>query len=207
MGCTGSGCEVFETPVHEVTLKSFKMAKTEVTQAQWEAITGDKQGEFLNDNNPVEGVNWNDVQRFIDTLNKRTGKNYRLPTEAEWEYAARGGKQTKEYKYSGSNNVEEVAWYRNNNEYKTHFVGTKLPNELGIYDMSGNVWEWCSDWYGDYSASSQTNPTGPASGTVRICRGGSWIYNEGSCRVAGRGSFAPTYRSNDLGFRLVLPLP
>ena len=126
------------------------------------------------DNLPVEQVSWKDVQEFIQKLNALTGKTYRLPTEAEWEYAARGGNQSQGYKYAGSNTVGDVAWHYGNSDHKTHPVGQKQPNELGLYDMSGNVWEWCQDWYGDYSSSAQTNPTGPSSGSYRVLRGGSW---------------------------------
>ena len=133
-----------------------------------------------------------------------TGQNFRLPTEAEWEFACRGGNNSRGYKYSGSNNLGSVAWYYDNSGNKTHSVATKSPNELGIYDMSGNVWEWCSDWYGDYSSDAQTNPKGPGSGSGRVFRGGSWIRFVRSCRSSRRYNGDPTYRNYGLGLRLAL---
>ena len=152
---------------------------------------------------PVETVSWDDCQTFITKLNQLTGKTFRLPTEAEWEYAARGGNQSKGYKYSGSNTIDDVAWYYDNGGSKTHAVGTKQANELGIYDMSGNVWEWCSDWYDSYGSSSQTNPTGAASGSYRVLRGGSWNYNAMFCRVSLRSGYYPDYGNDGRGLRLV----
>ncbi|MBR5332097.1 MAG: SUMF1/EgtB/PvdO family nonheme iron enzyme, partial [Muribaculaceae bacterium] len=162
---------------------------------------------------PAYYVSWEDIVNiFIPRLNKITGKTFRLPTEAEWEYAARGGNKSKGYKYSGSNTIGDVAWYDDNAcdgvdssspDYGTHPVGTKAPNELGIYDMSGNVWEWCSDWYGSYSSSSQTNPTGPTSGSHRVHRGGGWFHSARRCRVSDRYNDTPSYRYNNVGFRLV----
>lgn len=193
-----------EYPTHEVTLSDYYIGETEVTQALWKAVMGSNPSEFKGDNLPVEQVSYNDVKEFITKLNQKTGKTFRLPTEAEWEYAARGGKKSKGYKYSGSNNIDDVAWYYENSNNKTHPVKTKRPNELGIYDMSGNVWEWCSDNYGAYSSSSQTNPTGPSSGSPRVLRGGSWDGSAGGCRVSIRYCYAPSYRG--LGFRLALAL-
>ena len=172
-----------------------------MTQALWKAVMGSNPSNWKGDNLPVENVSWNDCQTFLRKLNAMTGKNFRLPTEAEWEYAARGGNRSRGYQYSGSNVLSDVAWYSGS---KTHNVGTKAPNELGIYDMSGNVWEWCQDWYGDYHGYSQTNPTGPSSGSKRVVRGGSWIYFAWCCRVADRTDYAPGIRNNDLGFRLAL---
>ena len=149
-------------------------------------------------------MNWNDCQRFIRKLNQKTGKNFRLPTEAEWEYAARGGNRSRDYKYSGSNNIDDVAWYDENSGGDTHEVATKRANELGLYDMSGNVWEWSSDWYGDYSSSAQTNPTGPGSGSDHVLRGGGWSDDARRCRVSYRRSLSPGHHGNLLGLRLAL---
>ena len=209
MGATaeqGSDAESDEKPTHSVTLSDYYIGKYEVTQAQWTAIMGSNPSKWKGDNLPVENVSWNDIQEFIAKLNAQTGKRFRLPTEAEWEYAARGGNQSKGYKYSGSNNISEVAWYyTNNSNSKTHPVGQKAPNELGIYDMSGNVWEWCQDWYSSsaYTSSSQTNPTGPSSGSYRVLRGGSWCNGAGSCSVSIRNYGIPGIRRNFYGFRLV----
>jgi sulfatase modifying factor 1 len=193
---------------HQVTLSDFYIGKCEVTQKQWQDIMGSNPSNFKNcDNCPVEQVSWYDVQEFIKKLNEKTGKNYRLPTEAEWEYAARGGASASSAtatKYSGSNNLDEVAWYDGNSGNKTHPVGQKKPNELGIYDMSGNVWEWCNDWYGKYSNDSQTNPQGASSSSFRVLRGGSWLRNDGDYRVSSRGSSMPIYRKSHRGFRLAL---
>ncbi len=209
MGATSEqGSDAFdsEKPAHSVTLSGYYIGKYEVTQAQWKAVMGNNPSYFKGDNLPVEQVSWNDVQEFIRKLNQQTGKSYRLPTEAEWEYAARGGSNSRGYKYSGSNNIGSVAWYDGNSGNTTHAVGTKSPNELGIYDMSGNVYEWCQDWYGSsyYSNSPQRNPQGPASGSDRVCRGGSWIYSARGFRVSFRDYYSPVIRSYDLGFRLVL---
>ncbi|MDR1847375.1 MAG: formylglycine-generating enzyme family protein [Bacteroidales bacterium] len=191
-----------EKPVHSVTVSGFYIGKYEVTQAQWKAVMGNNPSNFKGDNLPVENVSWNDVQEFIRKLNAKTGKNYRLPTEAEWEFAARGGNSSNGYTYSGSNSIGSVAWYDGNSGNKTHSVGTKQANELGIYDMSGNAWEWCSDWYGGYSSGSQTNPRGANSGSYRVLRGGSWYYDSSFCRVAIRDYNTPDIRNYIIGFRL-----
>jgi formylglycine-generating enzyme required for sulfatase activity len=191
-----------EKPVHTVTVGSFYMGKYEVTQRRWSAIMGSNPSYFSGcDNCPVE-----DVQEFIQKLNQKTGKSFRLPTEAEWEYAARGGSRSQGYMYSGGNNLDEVAWYDGNSGSKTHTVGQKQPNELGINDMSGNVWEWCSDFYGSgyYQNSPATNPKGPTSGSRRVLRGGSWSFNAQCCRTSFRSYTDPGTRSYNLGFRLVL---
>lgn len=193
-----------ENPVHDVTLSNYSIGKTEVTQALWRAVMGTNPSSFKGDNLPVEKVSWNDCQTFIKKLNAITGANFRLPTEAEWEYAARGGKQSKNYTYSGSNDIGTVAWYYSNSSIKTHPVGQKQPNELGIYDMSGNVLEWCSDWYSSYSRYAQTNPSG-ATSNGRVRRGGSWYDDAGYCRSTFRGYYAPAEGSVILGFRLALP--
>ena len=207
MGATseqGSDAESDEKPTHSVTLSDYYIGEFEVTQELWEAVMGSNPSSFNGSNLPVETVSWDDSQEFITKLNGLTGKNFRLPTEAEWEYAARGGNRSGGYKYSGSNNINDVAWYDNNSGSKTHAVGTKSPNELGIYDMSGNVYEWCQDWYGSYSSGSQTNPQGPSSGSYRVNRGGSWISNARSCRVSNRYNNAPVNRNDYLGLRLAL---
>ena len=194
-----------EKPTHQVTLTNdYYIGKYEVTQALWQAVMSNNPSYFKGDNLPVEKVSWNDCQEFISKLNTITGKTFRLPTEAEWEYAARGGKKSKGYQYSGSNNLSDVAWYEDNSGNKTHAVGSKQANELGIYDMSGNVWEWCQDWYGKYSSSSQTNPTGATSGSYRVIRGGSWFNAARYCRSSFRFNGTPVYRRIDLGLRLVL---
>ncbi len=193
-----------ETPVHQVTLSDFMIGKTEVTQELWQAVMGNNPSYYSGNDLPVEQVSWNDCQEFIKKLNSLTGLNFRLPTEAEWEYAARGGNKSKGYKYSGSNDIGSVAWYDSNSSSKTHAVATKSPNELGLYDMSGNVWEWSSDWYGDYSSGSQTNPKGPSSGSFRVNRGGSWAASRGRCRVSYRNDINPDYGLSSLGLRLAL---
>ena len=193
-----------EKPTHEVTLSDYYIGKTEVTQALWEAVMGNNPSYFQGKSLPVENISWNDCKTFIVKLNALTGKTFRMPTEAEWEYAARGGSKSRGYKYSGSGNIDEVAWHKDNSEEKTHEVGTKRPNELGLYDMSGNVWEWCNDWYGDYSSASQTNPKGPDSGANRIGRGGGWWYYARGCRCSIRGDFGPDYSNEFLGLRLCL---
>lgn len=216
MGCQGgrdTDCFDDEKPAHQVTLTTYYISKYEVTQAQWRAVMGEDPAELYNkgcDLCPVERVSWNDVQEFLRRLNAQTGQNYRLPTEAEWEYAARGGAGSRGYLYSGSNDLNEVAWYRANakdgnthgSEKTTRPVGGKKANELGLYDMSGNVWEWCSDWYGAYTAGAQTNPKGASSGADRVGRGGSWRNHPQYCRAADRSGNTPTDRGYDLGFRL-----
>ena len=207
MGATseqGSDAWDNEKPAHSVTLSGYYIGKYEVTQKLWKAVMGSNPSYFKGDNLPVEQVSWNDVQEFIRKLNQLTGKSYRLPTEAEWEYAARGGSNSRGYKYSGSDNIGSVVWYWDNSNKTTHPVGSKSPNELGIYDMSGNVYEWCSDWYGSYSSSSQRNPKGPASGSNRVNRGGGWSYDARYCRVSSRSGHSPGGGNFSLGFRLVL---
>ena len=208
MGATveqGSDAYGDEKPVHQVTLSDYYIGKYEVTQGLWKAVTGSNPSRFQSgDNYPVEMVSWDEVQDFLTKLNALTGKHYVLPTEAQWEYAARGGVKSQGYKYSGSNELDDVAWHSGNSGYETHPVGLKSPNELGIYDMSGNVCEWCSDWCGDYSSSFQTDPTGPESGIYRVYRGGSWSNYARGCRVSNRYGFSPDYRSIDIGFRVAL---
>ena len=193
----------WEKRVHQVTLSDYYIGETEVTQELWNAIMGSNPSSHMGDmQRPVERVSWDDCQTFISKLNQLTGATFHLPTEAQWEYAARGGNKSKGYTYSGSNAIDDVAWYNDNSDRMTHPVKTKAPNELGIYDMSGNVFEWCSDWYGSYSSAAQTDPTGPATGFYRVRRGGSWDDIAASCRVAYRISGAPTNTINYLGLRL-----
>ena len=208
MGDTfGDGYEN-EKPVHEVCVDDFYLGKNKVTQGQWQAVTGSNPSGFkeCGNNCPVESVSWNDVQEFISRLNQRSGKRFRLPTEAEWEYAARSG--GKGEKWSGTSNEWELgqyAWYDGNSGNRTHPVGEKRPNGLGLYDMSGNVWEWCSDWYGEnyYQGSPRNNPEGPGSGQFRVLRGGSWYDDAGLVRAAVRSRGNPANRNAyDGGFRL-----
>ena len=195
-----------ETPTHQVTLSDFYIGRYEVTQGQWKAVMGSNPSSFTacGDNCPVEQVSWNDIQTFITTLNQRSGKSYRLPTEAEWEYAARSGGKSE--KYSGSSDVNAVAWYSGNAGSTTHQVGQKQANGLGLYDMSGNVWEWVSDWYGAYSSTAQTNPTGPTPGSFRVFRGGSWYNDAPSGRASLRNYGNPSSRTDLIGFRLAAPV-
>ncbi len=203
----GSDAESDERPVHSVTLSSFHIGKYEVTQGLWREVMGSNPSyNPSGDDYPVEDVSWEDCQEFIGKLNARTGLTFRLPTEAEWEYAARGGRKSRGYKYSGSNSIGDVAWYSGNSGNHTHPVGRKSPNELGLYDMSGNVWEWCQDWYGDYTAEAQRNPTGPSSGGHRVLRGGSFWLNARICRVSIRYFNVPGYGFDYRGLRLVLSL-
>ena len=242
MGDTVGGGYSGETPVHTVTLSDFYIGKYEVTQALYQSVTGDNPSVlFKGGNLPVVSVSWYDAIEFCNKLSEREGltpaymgsgtgvtwnrnaTGYRLPTEAEWEYAAKGGNGSPEnYKYAGSNDVNGVAWYKDNSGRTTHAVGTKAPNGLGIYDMSGNVWEWCWDWYGNYSSGAQTNPTGASSPdssafsnsllylrrlleSNRVSRGGSWDSSAENVRSASRGNYYPSSRYGFIGFRLVRP--
>ncbi|MDY4031295.1 MAG: SUMF1/EgtB/PvdO family nonheme iron enzyme [Alloprevotella sp.] len=215
MGATSEQTGAFnsEKPAHQVTLSDYYIGQTEVTQALWKAVMGetptsdgDQWGPEigLGDNYPAYYISDNDVLSFISKLNSLTGRTFRMPTEAEWEYAARGGNKSKGYLYSGGNTLDNVGWYYENSSSKTHPVAQKSANELGLYDMSGNVWEWCSDWYGTYSSSSQTNPTGPSTGSCRVLRGGSWGPSARYCRVASRGYNSPSIRYYNFGIRLAL---
>jgi formylglycine-generating enzyme required for sulfatase activity len=219
MGCSSEqqgSCQSDESPLHSVTVGNFRIAKYEVTQAQWKLIMGTSVRQQLDkvntswplrgegNNYPMYSVSWHEAQEFISRLNAATGKQYRLPTEAEWEYAARGGNQSRGYKYSGSNFIEQVAWFDGNSGSNTHPVGTKRPNELGIYDMSGNVYEWCYDGYGTYPASAQRDPMGASSSSDRVGRGGGAGSSAADCRVADRNGGSPSNRGDQLGFRLVL---
>lgn len=205
MGATseqGSDARDGEKPAHQVTLSDYYIGQTEVTQALWKAVMGSNPSDSKGDNLPVEQVSWDDCQVFIQKLNQLTGKQFRLPTESEWEYAARGGRKSRGYKYAGGNNIGSVAWYNSNSRDETHTVATKQANELGVYDMSGNVWEWCSDWYDGYQSSSQSDPQRPSLGSCRVNRGGSCYCNAGDCRVSYRFFGTPDFRYNDLGLRL-----
>lgn len=221
MGASDDDTEALdnEKPAHRVTLSSYSIAETEVTQALWQTVMGYNPSYFTSTNGysenlqrPVEFVSWNECQQFINKLNEMTGKQFRLPTEAEWEYAARGGIRTQGYKYSGSNTINDIAWYSGNAydvgssspDYGTHAVGTKAANELGLYDMTGNVDEWCQDYNAWYSSDTQTNPTGPSSGQSRVWRGGAWCRARQFCRVTDRAASNPSKSYYYLGFRLAL---
>lgn len=219
MGCTseqGGDCEDNEKPAHKETLSDFHIGKYEVTQKLWKAVMGADHNRSYNsgcEDCPVEKVSWDDAQEFIRKLNILTNKTFRLPVEAEWEYAARGGKKSKGYKYSGSNNIDEVAWYIDNyqkGEFGTHPAGMKKPNELGIYDMSGNVWEWCNDWYTkEYTHNGKTvHPGWPFPDDTlffrRVLRGGSWGGSAKGCRVSYIDYDTENYSDEYGGFRLVL---
>lgn len=203
MGCDDVEARGDERTVHKVTLSDYYIGQTEVTQALWKAVMRGNPSFYIDANRPVLNVSWDDCQRFIKRLNEITGENFCLPTEAEWEFAARGGIHSKGYKYSGSNNVDVVAWYEGNSDLACH-VGKKQPNELYIYDMSGNVAEWCSDWYDYYSYVDVTDPTGPSSGSFRILRGGCYGSQAAGCRSTFRGHNTPTYSYYTVGLRLAL---
>jgi len=205
MGCTaeqGSDCNNREKPAHSVTVGNFSIGKFEVTQALWKAVMGSNPSSFKGDNLPVENVSWDDAQEFCRKLSAATGKQFRLPSEAEWEYSARGGARSKGFIYSGGNNLNIVGWFWDNSGKRTQSVGQKQANELGIYDMSGNVWEWCSDWYGVYTATPKRDPMGASSGSDRVIRGSSWIGAATGARVASRYDSTPGNRSSNFGFRL-----
>jgi formylglycine-generating enzyme len=198
-----------EKPVHEVCVDDFYLGKYKVTQGQWQAVMGNNPAYFKNgDNYPVENISWNNAQEFIQKLNQQAGKRYRLPTEAEWEYAARGGGNGE--KWAGTSNESELgdfAWYFANSGSKTHSVGEKRPNSLGLYDMSGNVWEWCQDIYNAhaYKQHSQNNPIYEGSEANRVLRGGSWGDKSRGVRAPCRGDNAPDFRRYDIGLRLAEP--
>ncbi|MCB9267768.1 MAG: SUMF1/EgtB/PvdO family nonheme iron enzyme [Lewinellaceae bacterium] len=204
-----------EDPIHEVELDGFYIGKFSVTQALWKAVMGEDNNPsyFKGANRPVEQVSWEDTQAFFQKLNELSGRQYRLPTEAEWEYAARGGNQSEGYEYAGSNKLKEVAWYEGNSHGETNIVGLKYPNELGIYDMSGNVWEWCQDWFSEdyyeecHKQGKVKNPRGPGQGTGRVLRGGSWSFAPRGCRCTGRVNNGPRGRGRRHGFRMCLSLP
>ena len=209
MGATSEqGSDFFsdEKPTHQVTLSTYYIGKYEVTQAEWKAVMGTNPSRHKGDNLPVEYVNWYDCQEFIRKLNELIGKQFRLPTEAEWEYAARGGKRSYGVKYAGGSDIDNVAWYEGNCNKTTHPVGQKRANELGLYDMTGIVFEWWQDWHGSYSSTSQTNPQGPSSGDYRVLRGGGWRHDAWFCRLSCRLEYDPAgYRYDYCGLRLALP--
>lgn len=201
-------------PEHQVTLSAYYIGETEVTQELWLAVMNNNPSVCKGGKLPVENVSWEDCQEFLKTLYSLTNRKFRLPSEAEWEFAAKGGKESRGYKYSGSNNIDEVAWYDDGSAKKTwyeentdmvpHPVKTKKANELGIFDMTGNVDEWCQDWKGEYNSDIQKDPKGPSTGIGRICRGGSYLVTPWGCQVFRRQSKLPSYKSRSLGLRLVL---
>ena len=197
-----------EQPVHAVTLSSYRIAKFTITQKQWRAIMGQNvtwnENYGIGDNYPATNLNANDVKQFLDKVNQLGELNLRLPTEAEWEYAARGGKNSHGTLYSGSDDADAVVWHQGNAGNRLHPVGSLQPNELGLYDMSGNVWEWCSDYYGDYPAEAQNDPQGPNNGQRKVVRGGSFSYEAAFSRVTQRNSVQPGTRSFALGFRVAM---
>lgn len=203
--------EADERPIHSVTLLDFWIGKYEVTVAQYRTYCNETGVSMppipiwgWNDNQPIVNVNWSNAKGFADWLSKKTGQQYDLPTEAQWEYAARGGNLSQNKVYAGSNNLGIVGWFGVNSVNEVHLVGQKQANELGIYDMSGNVWEWCRDWYGPYSTQSQHEPSGPDSGKYRVVRGGSARRNSQGCRVAYRNFHSPDFHYSSNGFRVVL---
>ncbi len=200
-----------EKPAHRVSISSFYIGQCQVTQALWKAVMDvENPSGFKGDNHPVESVSWDKVQVFIQKLNKVTRKQFRLPTEAEWEYAARGGRYSQGYEYAGSDKLKQVGWYDENSGYETHEVGLLLANELGIHDLSGNVWEWCEDdWHNNYKGAPDDGSAwidAPERGVYRVVRGGGYFNNAVDCRPANRDRNTPVNRNDDLGFRLVLPL-
>lgn len=221
MGATAEqGGEVtgYEKPAHKVTLtKDYRIGETEVTQELFVAVMDTNYSRYNDDlKHPVECVTWNDCKTFIAKLNELTGAKFRLPTEAEWEFAARGGRRgtgyhyvatdsaTYGYKYAGSDNIDEVAWYWNTSDIETHVVGKLKPNELGLYDMSGNVWEWCEDWFGSYTSAAATDPKGPSTGVGRVIRGGSFREEGTICRMSYRSGYQPGSNNLGIGFRLAM---
>lgn len=202
MGSTLPDAYPDEAPAHQVTVSAFKIGRYEVTQQQWQAVMGENPSDVKADSLPVNNVSWDDCQEFISRLNQLTGCRFRLPTEAEWEFAARGGNQSSDYEYAGSNKLADVAWFADNAQgLAPHAVGKKAPNELGLFDMSGNVGEWVQDWYGDYSSEPQINPQGAAGGAAHVTRGGAIDCTPADCTVTVRG-IGPDGRYISIGLRL-----
>ena len=205
MGAKKGDASDDKKPARQVTLSDFWIGETQVTQALWKAVMGENPSYYNDDPNlPVEQVSWNDCQLFIKELNRLTGRAFHLPTEVQWEFAARGGNKSKGYKYAGSNDIKKVAWYSENSGRKTHAVAQKDPNEIGLYDMSGNVYEWCQDWLADPSGESDASPTDSAIETYRVGRGGGWVSNDGDCCVSYRGGSSPSFTRKYVGLRLAL---
>jgi formylglycine-generating enzyme required for sulfatase activity len=209
MGCAAASegdCFGDESPLHTVVLSDYRMGQTEVTQALWRAVMGTRPSRFAAcDECPVENVSWDEIQAFLRQLNALTGQTYRLPTEAEWEFAARGGKAWSGQVFSGGGRLEEVAWFQDNAGSRPHPVKGKNANELGLYDMSGNVYEWCQDGYGAYTSDEQKDPIGRPEGSRKVIRGGGWQGSERFCRVSYRFYYPTDFRANYLGFRLARP--
>ncbi|MFN9709879.1 MAG: formylglycine-generating enzyme family protein [Bacteroidota bacterium] len=200
------------TPLHQVTVKSFSIAKTETTVAQWKSYCISTSTRMpvepawgWIDNHPIINVSWDEAVAYCQWLSKQTGKKYRLPTEAEWEYAARGGDKSKGFLFAGGQSVYKYGWFEENSNATSQPVAQKRPNELGIYDMSGNAWEWCHDWWAPYIDKPQTNPQGPDGDKYfKVIRGGSWNFAHNDCRIGTRDFFSPDGRHNDFGFRVVM---
>lgn len=202
MGC--DSCESYTRPAHEVTVSDFYMYKFEIMQRYWYELQQIIPDKYYRQDRPMVNVSWNDCQQFIQYLNNLTGLTFRLPTEAEWEFAARGGNLSRNYPYSGGDTLRKVGWYCDNSHNQAHKITTLRPNELGIYNMSGNVWEWCQDWYAPYTEAAQIDPKGPENGTAKVYRGGSFVDIESYLRVSVRNSGVIDYKMNNLGFRIVL---
>ncbi|MBX3239213.1 MAG: formylglycine-generating enzyme family protein [Chitinophagaceae bacterium] len=197
--------EIDEKPAHEVVINGFAISKYQVTQRQWGVIMGNYESDYkICGECPIDNISWRDAQEFIRRLNLITGKHYTLPTEAEWEFAAKGGKDGKGYRFSGSDNIDEVGWHAGNSERHPHPVGEKEPNELGLYDMTGNMWEWCQDRYTKfyYEENIKYSPEGPSEGSGRVRRGGSWFTSARNCRTSARSSVKEDYKDNSITFRL-----
>ncbi len=197
-------CTKYEEPIQNIQISSFFISKYEISQIIFHEVMGYNPNSFKNNNYPIANISWNEANQFIEKLNHLTSLHFELPTEAQWEYAAKGGNKSKQTQFSGNKDINKVAWYKNNSSGMFKKVGTLSPNELDLYDMSGNVWEWCRDFYAPYSPDNKVNPTGPSTGTTRVYRGGSWIDNTNYTRITYRNSGNPDLKMNCLGFRVVL---